>query len=252
MGRSQRRKVLTQWSGSSGALFEQGALSPAVVLDTGTYTPPVGPAGGSLKNSSLAGPAPVSVPIPTITSLNPNTAVIGGADLVMTVTGTNFLPNSTIFFNNGAERTTYISPTQVSTGVKPSLAGVAGAYPVEVSNIIHKSNSLDFTFTASGQQGALAPPAGERVFPMGPFSLERIEPSEDPPGVWYVLSADDGENLREGDEVLIEASTSSATNGPHTVTQLLTGADTRFFVPDIELAAPIESRGRLTINAGAE
>lgn len=132
---------------------------------------------------------------------------------------------------SGAIPIGFIAPTPHSVGNPEELAPQLGA-------------------PASRQSPSTALPA-ERIYPMGPFSLARVEPVENPLGVWYILPVEDGENLREGDEVLIEATGSSATNGNHTVTQLLTGADTRFFVPDIEIASPIEAKGRLTINAGA-
>lgn len=149
MGRSQRRKVLTQWHSSSGALLEQGALSDSVKYDLGAYSVPIGPAGGPLKGSSLAGPAPTGGnPAPTCTLLSPNTAVHGGAQFTLTVTGTGFVPNATfIIFNGGVEATTYISPTQVSTIVKPALVSIPIVVPVQVSNGIVKSDPLNFTFT---------------------------------------------------------------------------------------------------------
>jgi hypothetical protein len=85
---------------------------------------------------------------PGVASLAPNTAVHGtGPDLTMTVTGTDFKPYSVIVFNGGDEVTTYISPTQLSTGVKPSLVGAAIAVPVQVRNGSQISNSKPFTFT---------------------------------------------------------------------------------------------------------
>ena len=84
---------------------------------------------------------------PTIASLDPNTAQMGAADLTMTVNGTGFTPTSIIVFNGGDEPTTYISATQVSTGIKPSLVGAAVAVPVEVRNDTKTSNAVNFTFT---------------------------------------------------------------------------------------------------------
>jgi IPT/TIG domain-containing protein len=250
MSRSQIHKVKVQWTSSSGALFEEGALSPAVLLDTGTYTPPVGPAGGPLKGSSLAGPAPASIPIPTVASLSPNTAVIGGADLVMTVTGTNFLTNSTIFFNHGAEKTTYISPTQLSTVIKPSLAGTAGSYPVEVSNVVHKSNASNFTFTVTGEEPEDAPGTSERTLPLGPFTLLRVEPAEGG-GVWYVLDRADGDQIMVGDNLLVEATGSSLTNGEFTVTDgdidTGTAGETSIYREGVDITAEITAKGRITV-----
>lgn len=94
------------------------------------------------------GEAPPPEEAPTISSLSPAFAVIGDpADLEMIVTGAGFTSSSTIVFNGGDETTAHISATEVSTTVKPSTAGVAGAFPVEVRNGELVSNSLPFTFT---------------------------------------------------------------------------------------------------------
>ena len=93
-------------------------------------------------------PAEPMMDRPGVSSLAPNTAVHGtGPDLTMTVTGTDFKPYSIIVFNGGDEVTTYISSTQLSTGVKPSLVGLPIAVPVQVRNGSQLSNSVSFTFT---------------------------------------------------------------------------------------------------------
>jgi hypothetical protein len=84
---------------------------------------------------------------PTLTSISPDTAVLGDADLVMTATGTDFTPQSTITFNGGAETTTYVSATEITTTIKPSTATTAGAFPVTVKTSTLESDAVDFTFT---------------------------------------------------------------------------------------------------------
>jgi|SRR4249919_1619354 hypothetical protein len=106
-----------------------------------------------IDGQPIPGGAPGEAPAPeedapTISSLSPAFAVIGDpADLEMIVTGTGFTDASTIVFNGGDETTAFISDVEVSTTVKPSTAGVAGAFPVEVRNGELVSNSLPFTFT---------------------------------------------------------------------------------------------------------
>src|SRR5207342_2046755 len=86
---------------------------------------------------------------PTVTSLTPNTAVCGDTkDIVMIVEGTGFHPKSVITFNGHDEPTKFISKTQVSTGVKPSLFTVAAVCPVAVRNAgFAASTEMPFTFT---------------------------------------------------------------------------------------------------------
>lgn len=84
---------------------------------------------------------------PVLMSLDPAEAPIGSADVTMTVTGKGFTEQSTILFNGGAEATTFIDDTHLSTVVKPSTAVVTGAFPVTVKNGAAESNALEFTFT---------------------------------------------------------------------------------------------------------
>jgi hypothetical protein len=92
-------------------------------------------------------PPPEPPAAPTISALTPNTAVSGAVDdITMVVTGTGFTAGSVIVFNGFDEPTTLISDTECSTGVRPSIFGVA-VCPVEVRDAGGTSNSLDFTFT---------------------------------------------------------------------------------------------------------
>jgi hypothetical protein len=84
----------------------------------------------------------------SLTSLSPNTAVAGDADdITMIVNGSGFSADSVIVFNGHDEPTTLISPTKVSTGVKPSLFVVPAECPVIVRNGDMDSNALTFSFT---------------------------------------------------------------------------------------------------------
>jgi len=93
---------------------------------------------------------------PVINSLTPNTAPANDpTDVNMVVEGSGFTPQSTIVFNGYDEPTTYISETQVSTIVKPSIFEVAAVCPVLVRNGTEESDPLDFTFTdpVAGRRG---------------------------------------------------------------------------------------------------
>jgi len=91
---------------------------------------------------------------PVLDSLTPTGAVVGDPDLVLTLTGSNFTEGSVIVFNGGDEITTYVSPTSLTTGVKPSLVGAPITVPVEVRDSGGRSNSLNFAFTAPVGRGA--------------------------------------------------------------------------------------------------
>lgn len=86
---------------------------------------------------------------PVISSLSPATAVVGGADLTLTVAGSGFNSGSVILFNGGAEATTFVDSGSLTTIVKPSLASGAGSVPVAVRNGSATSNEKPFVFTAA-------------------------------------------------------------------------------------------------------
>ena len=84
---------------------------------------------------------------PDLESLDPDEADAGDAtDIVMHVHGTGFTEQSVIYFNGLAEPTTFVSETEVTTGVKPSLFTVPAVCPVTVRNGEHESDALEFEF----------------------------------------------------------------------------------------------------------
>lgn len=91
--------------------------------------------------------------MPTIESLSPTEVALGGEDITLTVTGTGFYELSKIMFNGGEEATTYVSPTSLTTIVKPSVATTEGAFPVTVNNGPLVSEPAMFTFTAGAPAG---------------------------------------------------------------------------------------------------
>lgn len=96
--------------------------------------------------------------IPIVSSVVPASAVCGGPDVTLHVHGTGFVGTSVILFNAGAEPTTYVSATEVTTVVKPSLASAAITVPVSVAGA---TTAADFTFTlAPGTQAASVPRKG--------------------------------------------------------------------------------------------
>jgi len=84
---------------------------------------------------------------PDLESLDPDEADAGDADdIVMHVHGSGFTEQSVIYFNGLQEPTTFVSETEVTTGVKPSLFVVPAVCPVTVRNGEHESDALEFEF----------------------------------------------------------------------------------------------------------
>jgi sugar lactone lactonase YvrE len=79
---------------------------------------------GALSSTAVTN-LQVTNPAPTINSLSPNTALAGATSPLVAVTGTGFVPTTTIQVNGNARTTTYVSATQVNVAL--TTADVAGA-----------------------------------------------------------------------------------------------------------------------------
>jgi hypothetical protein len=86
-------------------------------------------------------------PTPVLSALTPDTAVSGDPDFELSCDGTDFTADCVIVFGSVDEPTTFVSDTEVTTVVKPSLFAPA-IVPVTVRNGANSSNPVDFTFTA--------------------------------------------------------------------------------------------------------
>lgn len=91
-----------------------------------------------------------SVAPPVVTSLSPNTVVLGSPNFDVLVNGSGFTAESVIVFNGFDEPTTLVSPTQVKTGVNMAVWAAPAVVPIMVrsaSGVL--SNAMNFSFTSS-------------------------------------------------------------------------------------------------------
>ncbi|MFZ1086071.1 MAG: IPT/TIG domain-containing protein [Terracidiphilus sp.] len=82
---------------------------------------------------------------PTITSLSPAKALVGGGAFTLTVTGTNFTSSSTVTFAGTQLAATYVSVTQMTATVPATLIASVGTAIVTVSNVTGSSLAANFT-----------------------------------------------------------------------------------------------------------
>jgi len=112
-----------------------------------------------------------SVP-PVVSSLTPNSAEIGDPSFVLHVHGTGFKSDSIIVFAGQEEPTTFVSATEITTGVNMSVWVGPDALPVHVLNPDGiQSDPMTFTFTdgtPATQSGLVGVPkqSGPIVTPM--------------------------------------------------------------------------------------
>jgi YVTN family beta-propeller protein len=99
--------------------------------------------GGS--NSLSNQPPP---PTPTITTISPNSAVVGGAAFTLTINGTNFVASSMVNFGGAAPTTTFVNSTQLTAAIPASSIVSTGTSAVTVTNPAPgggTSNAMNFT-----------------------------------------------------------------------------------------------------------
>ncbi len=121
-------------------------LSASDQATAGTYAVVVtnpSPGGGASNSVNFT----VNNPIPTITSLSPNSTSAGEAAQTLTINGTGFVSNSTVTYNAVAHTATYVSATQLTIQLSASDQATAGAFAVLVTNPAPgggASNSVSF------------------------------------------------------------------------------------------------------------
>ena len=71
---------------------------------------------------------------PALTTLTPATAVLGAPNFTLHVGGSGFKSGAVILWNGGAEPTTFVSETELTTDVNMATATVAVEIPVAVAN----------------------------------------------------------------------------------------------------------------------
>jgi hypothetical protein len=104
-----------------------------------------------LFTSSIASASNLN-PVPVATTLAPASTPAAGADFVLTVNGSGFIPGSTVEWNGSPRLTTVVSPTQITAIIYASDIAMAGTAQVVVMNPGQgggTSAALSFTITAS-------------------------------------------------------------------------------------------------------
>jgi uncharacterized protein (TIGR03437 family) len=118
--------IATQGNATITVLNSDRTLSNAVTF---TINPPAAGGGGLV-----------------ITSVSPNSAVVGGPALSLVVSGTGFVAASTVQWNGSVLSTTFVNAAQLIAAVPASLIAAVGAAGIKVANP-GGTTSNAFTFT---------------------------------------------------------------------------------------------------------
>jgi uncharacterized repeat protein (TIGR01451 family) len=73
-------------------------------------------------------------PVPVLSGLSPGAAAIGGAGFTLTLSGSNFVPASTVQWNGSSRPTTFLSSSELTATIYAADIQSPGNYNVAVSN----------------------------------------------------------------------------------------------------------------------
>ena len=123
------------------------AIIPAADLTT-PGTEPVTvfnptPGGGTSSAQTFT----ITNPAPTLTNISPNSATAGSGNTMITLTGTNFVSNSTAEFNGIAIATTFVNATKLTAVIPAADLTTVGTEPITVVNPGPGGTSAAQTFT---------------------------------------------------------------------------------------------------------
>lgn len=100
----------------------------------------------SNKGSDPSAASVVLVP-PSISELSPGTVPVNSVPFAMTVNGSNFGTDATVFWHGVPQHTVFITPSQLMVSVTSDDLQFTGLVPVYVLSAGLTSNTLDFNVT---------------------------------------------------------------------------------------------------------
>lgn len=88
------------------------------------------PGGGSSPAATFS----INNPSPAITSLSPNSTLVGGAAFTLTINGMGFINASTVWWNGSQRTTQFVSATQLTASIPATDIATVGTASVVVQN----------------------------------------------------------------------------------------------------------------------
>jgi len=149
-GKNYVSGATASWNGTALATTYKSATQLAasvpasLIASFGTASVTVTTTGGTSAGSTFT----INPPKPTITSLNPSTAVAGGSAFTLTINGTNFVAGASAKWGATSLATTLVSATQLSAQAPASLIAVKGTASITVTTTGGTSAGSTFTIEA--------------------------------------------------------------------------------------------------------
>jgi len=120
-----------------------GNMPASGFSQVGVFNPP--PGGGG---APVPGALRVDNPVPVLTALTPAQAAVGQQTVEVRITGTGFVPDSYIRFDDVGRGGGYVSPTELRLVLQADDLDQGGTFPITVTNFGiggGLSNTLYFT-----------------------------------------------------------------------------------------------------------
>jgi hypothetical protein len=104
--------------------------------------------------SNYKAPGSTSTPATNISALVPGDTGAGAPSFMLTINGSGFSTNSVVFFNGGAQPTTFVNPAQVTALIPAAQVASTATLPVYVrvstgsgmyGSVSQNSNTVNFT-----------------------------------------------------------------------------------------------------------
>lgn len=133
-------------------------------------------------------PAWTQTAAPTLTAVAPESGIAGSAGITVTLTGTNFVPASQVFWNNAILlQSTYFSSTQLAAGIPGGLLTTAGTAVLHVQNP-DGTRSATRVFTITQSNLAITSEALTEAAVGSPYTLSLAATGGTAPYTWAVVS----------------------------------------------------------------
>jgi hypothetical protein len=195
------------------------------------------PGGGTSGNVTFTITAPNN-PVPTATSLAPNSTPAGGVPFTLTVNGTNFVNGSVVRWNGSNRTTTFVSTTQLTAAISASDIGSQGTRTVTVFNPTPGGGtSGNLTFTVS-------PPSSSNPLPV----LTSLSPQAWPTGGGALTLTVNGSGFVAGSVVHLNglARTTTVISATQLQAQITATDVAVTSLPAITVVSPSPGGGRST------
>ena len=185
--------------------------------------------GGGTSNAVIFSIAPPGEnPVPSIRSLSPASVYATGAygsDLVVTVNGAYFLPDSTVYWDGAPRITDYVSTSQLQVTLTAGDTALVGDFAVTVVNPAPGGGSSNIAiFQVMGRDQNLIP-AVTNVSLVGASGMTSVNSSDASTAVFALLV--DGSGFADGAEVYL--------NGESRTTSYLSDTQLRAALTDADL-----------------